>query len=201
MEQGIAYLAKSFRHLAREVQAYLFSGFIVLTNLFLLDYYYNAANVWGQIKESTIFLLGVFFIAYVIGQFTLAFYCLVLEATELDKKIEGFFFKKRFKGLQNFSDEETIEEKIRLIKTNPELYYHFIERDVILSLMRWNYSSAFVIVALINIGFCIFIHCDVYIIVSSLISIFIAFCFLVLHTYTQKENAHQMQKIKEIINL
>ncbi|MCB0708416.1 MAG: hypothetical protein KDC15_03375 [Chitinophagaceae bacterium] len=197
MDKLIEELFKVFSHLAREIQAYVFSGFILLLNIFLIDFIYYDSFLWDAIKGHS-FLTWIFvIICYILGQFALALYAFLLEFTRLDLWLQTRIFKSRFTSINNFTDENTVLDKATILKKDERLYFHFIERNVNLTVMRWNFSSAFLLISIVDF---IYLtkeyHCKILIV--GLVSLFISWCFLILSIFTQKENADQISKLKTL---
>src|SRR5690606_12934112 len=126
------------------------------------------------------FILFMIITSYVIGQVCLAFYTATIEVTRFDKLMYRKIFVKRFPSITEATDEMLMEDKGKIFKANKELYFHFIERDVNLSTLRWNYSSAFSISSLIYV-FYLFVEFKKMILIMAIISFVLSFCLMLLH--------------------
>lgn len=197
MDKTIEQIFKVFSHLSREIQTYIFTGLILVFDFYIIDYVYYSSQYSRAVSSFQYFGLIILVGAYIIGQICLGFYCLVLEITRFDKFLYKVIFKRRYPNITDATDEAMIEDKGIIFKKDKELYFHFIERNVNLGLMRWNFSSAFLIITIINIGFCIFSEYNKETLEIGLFSFFISICLMLLHIMTQKENALQIMKLKE----
>lgn len=200
MDKTIEQLFKVFSHLAREILVYAFTGFILILDLFYLDYLYNSGTFYKDFVTSKYFSVVIIIISYILGQIVMAIYCMFLEFWRFDKILYRLIFKIRFPDTKDPVDEKMIDDKAIILKDNEKLYFHYIERNVNLSIMRWNYSGVFVLISIINF-ICYYSSKNtinqVYWI--ALICIFIGWCLMVLHIYTQKENFEQIKKLKTLI--
>jgi len=141
MDKAIEQLFKTFNHLAREVQVYVFSGFVIAINALIIDhFYYNSTLLtFIQTKKLTIPIVVVL---YLIGQFCMAFYYLLLEWKGVDKKINSFL---------GFNYSVELKYLPKIYNNSTELYLHFVERYAILMMMRWLISAACFINLIIDI--------------------------------------------------
>ena len=201
MDKTIEQLFKVFSHLARDIQNYLFSGFIIIFNIYLLDYFYYSGSIWKEIADNKIFIPGVIIAAYILGHISLGFYTLIIEWPEFDKRLNEKLFKKRFPDVKIVSDSELIPAKLKTLNNNKELYFHFIEREYILSNIRWNYSAAFLLISLCDFTYLIFDKYVWQILMTAILSLFAAVCLLLISIFTQKENAAQLKSLQGITPL
>jgi hypothetical protein len=141
MDKAIEQAFKIFNHLAREIQIYLFSGLVIGSNLIIIDYFYYRSS-WLTFIQKNNLIVPTAIILYLIGQFCMAFYYMLLELTKFDKKINKCF------GFKYNIDSKSLPS---LYAKNTELYLHFVERFIILTMMRWTVSAACFINILINI--------------------------------------------------
>ena len=198
MEKVIEETFKIFSHLARDIQTYVIAGFILLFDFYIIDKTYYSESFSRQIFCSNYFILIIIVASYILGQICLAFYTFIFEIKMIDKWFYNNFFVNRFtSSLTETTDENMMADKGKIFKSNKELYFHFIERDVNLSTLRWNYSSAFLICSIINILYCIFENYEKEILIIAGVSIFISWILLLLHIFTQKETAYQVSKLKD----
>jgi hypothetical protein len=201
MDKTIEQLFKVFSHLARDIQNYLFSGFIIIFNIYLLDYFYYSSSIWKEIANNKILIPSVIVAAYILGHISLGFYTLIIEWAGVDTFLNRELFKKRFPDVKIVSDSELISAKLKTLNNNKELYLHFIEREYNLSNMRWNYSAAFLLISLCDFTYLIFDKNVWQILMTAILSFFAAMCLLLISIFTQKENAAQLKSLQGITRL
>ncbi|MFN8296508.1 MAG: hypothetical protein U0T69_09955 [Chitinophagales bacterium] len=203
MDKTIEQVFKIFSHLAREIQTYIFSGLILLLNFHMIDRYYNDCEITKEIMGYDYYIVMLLIVAYILGQISLGFYCFVLEVHSYEERIYAKLFKDRYKNVDSATDEVMIRKKGEIFLKNREIYFHFIERNVNLALMRWNYSSAFLMIFLIDLGFGLvglfFQEWHPIMLIIAFFSFIISAWLMVLHAMTQKENILQLNELKEII--
>lgn len=141
MDKLIEQILKSFSHIAREIQLYFLSGLIIFINIICLDYFYYDSSLRLFLNQNNV-LIPTIFIIYIAGHFCMAFYFILLEYKHNDDKIAQWM------GL-NVEKNETLLPS--LFQKNPVSYFHFVERYVVVSLMRWLISSACTICFLVNL--------------------------------------------------
>lgn len=146
MDKLIEQVFKAFNHLVREIQIYLISGGMVILNIFVIDYYYFN-NSLSQFISRKQYVLPWIIVAYVTGHICMAFFYTILEWKKLDKKLNK---------LLGFTHDIKSELLPKIYIKHQDAYRHFLERYVLLSMMRWNMSAAFFINFLINLYFIIF---------------------------------------------
>lgn len=145
MDKAIEQIFKVFNHLAREIQVYLFSGLLIATNVLIIDnFYYNNALL-SFIRTNSL-TIPVAIILYLLGQFSMAFYYTIIELPKFDKKINLLL------GFSYTVDSNALPA---IYKKDPELYIHFVERYIILTMMRWTLSAGCAINFLVDIAFLI----------------------------------------------
>lgn len=199
MDKAIEQLFKTFSHLARDIQNYIFSGFIILANIYLIDFFYYSGSVWKHLSGSNLFIPGIIIVAYILGHISLGFYTVLLEWKEVDKKMNGKLFKKRFSE-KSVSDTETVTEKIKAFNKSKSVYFHFIEREYILSNIRWNYSASFLLVSICDFIFVFFKGHQWQVLLTAILALVAAFFLLLLSVFTQKENGSQIAALLAIPN-
>lgn len=196
MDKIVEEMSKIFSHLARDIQNYIFTGLIVLSNCYLLDRIYNSGSISCEIHNHEYYLLMLVIASYIIGQICLSFYTVILELPRIDEKLYQKMFTRRYPRIASATDEASIKQKGKIFKADKDLYFHFIERDVNLGTIRWNYSSAFFICSLINFGFCIFSTYYQIIFWTAVAEVVISIFLMILHIITQKENVDQLNKLQ-----
>lgn len=199
MDKTIEQILKVFSHLARDIQNYIFSGFIILANIYMLDYFYYSNAFWKEISSLNLFIPCVIIASYILGHISLAFYTLIIESTRFDLFLYRVLFAKRFKSVNLVQDEQLLSLKIQSFAKNRDTYFHFIEREYILSNIRWNYSAAFLIASI-----CDFIYyfrpssCYWQILVAAVLCLTFAISLLLISVYTHKENTTQLKCMEGI---
>lgn len=143
MDKTIEQIFKVFNHLAREIQAYFFSGLVIALNGLLLDYLFFDLSLFGFIKSKEL-LVPTLIVIYLLGQFSFGFYYLVLETWKGDKKINQKI------GINADIDNSALPG---IYIKNPELYLFFVERYMTLHLMRGTLCSSCFLNVVTNIFF------------------------------------------------
>ena len=141
MDKTIEQIFKAFNHLAREVQIYLFSGLVVGTNVIVIDYFYYQSTLLTFIRTNAL-AIPIIIVLYILGQFCMALFYAILEWKKFDEKI------KKFLGFNYKVDSKSLPQ---IYSKNPVLYLHFVERYIILTMMRWTLSAACFINFIIDI--------------------------------------------------
>ena len=196
MDKLFEGISKVFSHLARDIQTYIFAGFIVLANVYVIDDTYYSGDISYRILHADYTILIIIVASFIVGHICLGFYAFILEFWRFDKVLYNMFFARRFKGVKDATDESIIQDKGAIFKTDKDLYFHFIERDVNLATLRWNYSSAFFICAIIDFTHMIFMNFNKTIFLIGILSAFCSWLMMLLHIFTQKENVDQIMKLK-----
>lgn len=136
---------KYLKHLTREILIYWLSGFIILFDIIIIDFFHYNESIFKFLithKDlSSLFIIVMIFICYILGQISMGLGYLLLEKTKIEEKI------KKCCKIEKF-ENKGYQEKI--FKENPALYEFFIERYDNLSYMRWNLSISFLICFVIN---------------------------------------------------
>lgn len=198
MDNTIEQIFKVFSHLARDIQNYIFTGFIILANVYMIDYYYFGRAIWAQLSSLSIFIPCIIIAAYIIGHIALAFYTLIIESTRVDLFLYKNLFSKRFKAAEVLKEDELISSKIKFFKSHNETYFHFIEREYILSNIRWNYSAAFLICAICDSAFYFGVAKHRPVIIAAALSLFLSIILLLLSVFTHKENSVQLKSMNTL---
>jgi hypothetical protein len=141
MNNAIEQVFKVFNHLAREIQVYLFSGLVIAVNVLIIDYFYYNSTLLAFIRTNTLTIPAAI-VLYLLGQFCMAFFYTILEWTNLDRKINKFL---------NFDYKVDSNSLPKIYEKNRELYLHFVERYIILIMMRWTISAACFINLIIDV--------------------------------------------------
>jgi len=132
MENVADQIFKTFHHIAREVQIYFLSGFLVLMNCLLLDSLYFDYSLIGYINLHGL-AIPFAILAYATGHFCMAVYYIAFEVTNLER------FVKEKLSLGGRINRTALPQ---LYSRNKEQYLHFVERYVILSEMRATLAAA-----------------------------------------------------------
>jgi hypothetical protein len=183
MDETISQVFKAFNHVARELQIYFISGFLVLVNTyFALDP--KHLSFLEAHKSSAFFGAGVIIVAYVLGHVCMAVYYVLLEWTKLEKVIDRVL---RFKN-------ETPPGSLPLLfQKDSAVYLHFVERYVLLSLMRWNLSAAFFIMSITHFV----LGSSSAQFVFAIACLIIAFALYVLMLCTEEEKMNRVKSLLE----
>ncbi len=208
MDKILEGVSKIFSHLARDIQAYILAGLVLLLNFYILDTTYHSGRFSEVILEIEYPFWIVLVLAYILGQISLGFYSCLLELTRWDIKfLYKRVFKKRFEKKDKegniivcdpATEEKMIRGKWQLYKTDKDIYIHFVERQVILAVMRWNLSAVFLIASLLDLGYCLIVRCDKTIIGAAIVFFVLSLLLMILHIQTQRENDDQLEKVTDL---
>ncbi|GGB06850.1 hypothetical protein [Mucilaginibacter rubeus] len=119
----------------------------------------------------------------------MAFFYILLEWRGLDKKLNK---------LMGFSYIIKSSVLPSIYKKDKEAYVHFIERYIVLSMMRWNFSAAFFINFLIDLSFTIFIKYYWQVVLLTTLSLVVSFIMFVLTSKTEKDYAGRIQSMENL---
>jgi len=188
MDTAIEQIFKVFNHIVRELQVYFTSGILVLSNIYVIDFFYYNCSLFNTINQKQ-FLIPAIIITYVIGHICMAFFYILLEWRGLDKKLNK---------LMGFSYIIKSSVLPSIYKKDKEAYVHFIERYIVLSMMRWNFSAAFFINFLIDLSFTIFIKYYWQVVLLTTLSLVVSFIMFVLTSKTEKDYAGRIQSMENL---
>ncbi len=170
---------KYLKHLTREILIYWLSGFLILINIFIIDYFYYDESILNFIELRkdllSLFTISLIFVSYILGQICMGIGYVILEKTGLEKSL------KKCTKIEDFEIKGVLE---KLYKNDKEHYEFFIERYDNLSYMRWNLSIALLIIFIINLIF-IFKFCYWQILLLTILSIFFSIITYVLYLKTE----------------
>ena len=186
MDKTIEQIFKVFNHIVRELQVYFISGLLVFLNIYAIDFFYYDSSFFKVVNQEQ-FIVPLIIVAYVVGHICMAFFYVLLEWTKLDVKLN------RLLGF-NYSVESSVLPSI--YKVNKESYTHFIERYVILVMMRWTMSSAFFIIFLTDLYFTIFKSYKWQICLLTILSLVASFCMYVLTSRTENDYSDRIESMK-----
>jgi hypothetical protein len=138
MGKASEQLLKAFGHVAREIQIYFLSGFLILLNVGLLDHFYHNGYLWQHTSQKPLFSVTVVIVAYVLGNACMGFYYVLFEWKGIDTKLNSIL---------GFPDRGITAPEPALFKKDAKLYRYFVERYSLLVMMRWTLSSSFLIMS------------------------------------------------------
>lgn len=186
METVFEQFFRAFNHLAREIQIYVFSGFVIFINALIIDHFYFNSTLLVFIKVNTLAIPAIISL-YLLGHFCMAFFYTILEWPKLDKKIN------RLLRLESFVDSKSLPT---IYKQNPGIYIHFIERYVILTMMRWTLSAACFINLIIDL--IILFKKDIHwqLLLTTIAFATGAIIFYLLSAKTEKDYAERISSLK-----
>jgi hypothetical protein len=188
MDKAIEQIFKVFNHLAREVQIYLFSGLLVAINVLAIDHLYFQSSLLTFIQKNSL-VVPAAIVLYLIGQFCMAFYYVILEMPKLDMKISKFF---------KFDFQVDSKVLPKLYSKDTEVYIHFVERYIILSMMRWTLSAACFINFITDIAVLAIKDFRWQLLLALIIFASGAFFFFLLTTKTESDYARRINSLKEM---
>lgn len=187
MDKAIEQLLKIFNHLAREIQVYVLSGFLIAVNILIIDYFYYNLSLWNIIKTNSLEIPAIF-ILYILGQLSMALYYTIIELPSIDEKIKSIL------KLDYIIDSTALPS---IYKKDPEIYMHFVERYVILTMMRWTLSAACFINFITDIIFLLKKDYHWQILLITLISFVGSIILLLLTTRTEKDYSDRIDSLKD----
>lgn len=198
MKDAIDSVGKIFSHLARDIQNYLITGLIVLFNLYFLDQRLMKGELTDHFSDLEYRVAGILIAAYVTGHICLGVYTITLELTRLDFWLAKVFFSRRYDQLANGSGsyKDFVVKKRKIFLCNLNLYMHFVERNVNLATMRWNYSAAFFISFLIDV-ICGWNKHDSTVVYVGVLALLVSFILLILYVITEKECTADVKVLSE----
>lgn len=194
MDKAIEAIFKVFTHLARDIQTYIFAGCILIGNYYLLDQKFQGGEFTETVLQSPYFVGIIIVAAYILGQICLAFYTLI-EISGLEK----FLYKRALpKYKVTVPRNKILANKIKSMVKNKDAYIHFVERNNNLGTLRWNYSSAFMLCALMDVCFMLRNHWDGITILNASICLAASILLMVLHIITYHECVKQTRLLFEL---
>jgi len=189
MDKTIEQIFKAFNHIARELQIYFLSGFLLLMNLGVIDQIFFNRTIWKYTHLQSLFIPTLIIVAYILGHICMAVYCVALEVTGLDKRINALvptenkdLHDERIRNLN-----ETLPSLPELFVRDRTAYMHFVERYSLLVLMRWNLSAAFLIMAAMDFLCTISPIFRLYSFVAGVASLAACLMFYVLMLYSERD--------------
>ncbi len=186
MDKTIEQLFKAFHHLAREIQVYFLSGVLLALNISIIDYFYYQNSLLKFIESHNL-LFPVLLIIYISGHFCMAIYFIVFELSKIEEKL----LRKLKMGFEK--DERALPN---IYKIDPETYVHFIERYIIISLMRWTMSAACFIGVIIDSIFLITKGFHLRLLIIDLVFTIGAVSFFLLYAQSEKEYWDRVNSMK-----
>lgn len=187
MDKTIENIFKTFNHIARELQFYFIPGFLILLNIYALDFFYYENSISNLIRQNY-FILAIIIIAYVLGHISIGFFYVIIELPGIDKKINKLL-------KLNYKIESNILPK--LFKEDKESYFHFIERYAMLTLMRWTMSASFFIIFLTDAIFLSIKHFIWQICTLTIVSFISSVLLFILTSKTEKDYADRIESMKD----
>lgn len=185
MDKTIEQIFRAFNHIARELQVYFVSGLLVILNVYVIDFFYYDQSFYNIVGKKEFIVPGII-VAYIIGHVCMSFFYVLLELTKFDKKLNkrlGFDFNVDSNVLPN------IYEK------NKESYIHFIERYVVLTMMRWTLSSAFFINFLVDLYFTLFHEYNWQTCLLTVLNFLASVTMYILTTRTEKDYSDRINSM------
>ncbi|MEW6428330.1 MAG: hypothetical protein AB1568_09880 [Thermodesulfobacteriota bacterium] len=190
MDKTIEQVFRAFSHIAREIQLYFIPGFLILLNIYAVDFFYYKNSI-SYLIEKHYFSLIIIVVSYVLGHVCMALYYVLIEHFGIDKKINAIL---------KFDYKVESDLLPKLYRDDKESYFHFIERYAILTLMRWTMSASF---------FVIFVTDTVYLSIKpykwqiftlASISFFSSIFMLILTNYTEKDYAGKIKSMSNVVD-
>lgn len=173
-------LLNVFTHLSREIQIYILSGFLIISNFAFIDYFYFDSSLINYFSNNHLIIISIIF-SYIIGHLSMGLFYLIFEKTGIDKKFNP-----------NYNSIKT-NHFIDIYNNNPKAYSYFIERYDTLTNMRCTLCTSCLVNAIVLIPFLIIYSIFWQIFLALFIFLISSFVFYSLSIQTEKE-------LKEKIN-
>jgi uncharacterized membrane protein len=187
MDKTIEQLLRTFNHIARELQVYFLSGFLVLLNVGYIDHSYYRGTLWHHVNQQPLFIPTLIIVAYVIGHICMGVYYVLLEKTTLEERARRVLSLKR----ENYDAVQP-----SLFQKDQNVYLFFVERYVLLELMRCTLSVAFFLMALMNGGCCLYwlrlSECNCRTFILAILFFVLSLFLFVLTLVTEKEKSDRI---------
>ncbi|NOT52427.1 MAG: hypothetical protein HOP10_14245 [Chitinophagaceae bacterium] len=201
MDKIVEGVSRIFSHLARDIQAYMLAGLVILLNFYILDSTYYSERFTEEILKIEYPFWIVIILSYILGHICLGIFSAFVEIPKFDKWLYKKVFASRFADTQDATEEATVKGKWELFKANKDAYIHFIERQVILGIMRWNLCAAFLISSITDLAYLLFKHYDKNILAATIGFFAISVFLMIIHIQTQRENADQIEKVQDLFTI
>lgn len=190
MDKSLEQIFKAFSHIAREVQIYFISGFIILLNIYILNYTYHQNSFLNLLKQPYV-CVAIIAVSYVLGHLAMGFYYVFLELTGVDRIINTWL------GLYCDINSKLLPE---IYMKDKEIYIHFIERYAMLSLMRCVMCSSFFIIFFLY-TVCLYIHPFSNVIwILAVVSLISSVILFMLTSKTENDYARKISSIHDYIS-
>jgi len=187
MKESVGKILEVFSHIAREIQIYFLPGFIILSNICLINYFFFEGSLIDFIITRNLELYLIIF-SYIFGQVSFAFYYCIIEIPKIDCLITQIFFNET-------KDFTHLLPKLR--EKNNDQYTFFIERYIILINMRWNLSASFTINAIINSISYIYFFSHKSLLLLATFDLAVGLMFYLLTKKTEVDYTHRIKSIIE----
>lgn len=190
MDKSLEQIFKVFSHIAREVQIYFISGFLILLNSYVLNLSYHQHSFLNLLKQPYVWV-AIIAVSYVLGHLAMGFYYVILELTGADRIINTWL------GLSCDINSKLLPE---IYFKNKEIYIHFIERYAMLSLMRCVMCASLFIIFLIDTIYLYIQPFNNVISTLALVSLMSSVILFILTSKTEKDYAGKISSIHDIIS-
>lgn len=191
MDKTIEQVFKAFSHIARELQIYFIPGFLILLNAYIIDCYYYNNSIYKLIVINYSGL-ALFVISYVLGHICMSFYYVLLELPGIDK-----IFNK-WLGLSCNVDSNVLP---KIYNENKESYYHFVERYIILTFMRWTISASLFIIFITDTVYLYVKPFKEHIWILAVISLVSSLFLFILSSKTEKDYAGRVEQMSKTVEI
>ena len=105
---------KYLKHLTREILIYWLSGFLILINILIIDYFYYNESILIFIELHkdllSLFTISLIFVSYILGQICMAIGYLFLEKTGIEKSL------KKYNKIEDFEKKGILKNSTKIIK-------------------------------------------------------------------------------------
>ena len=181
-------LTKVFKHLSRDIFIYFFPGFVVLFNIFLIDYVFNSFKLFSYLSKFSISIFVSFVFSFLVGHLVFGLIYFLFELTRLEK-----YFRCKF----NFITVSTLDD-INTFNNFPDLHEQYIERHSQLYLMRWNLSGSIMLCSVFNLLHFAFFDFSILFFIISITTLILGFFLYVLSLKTENDCAEYINLINNL---
>lgn len=178
-------LTKVFKHLSRDVFIYFFPGFVIILNVFMVDYIFNSFKLFNYLSEFSISILVSFVFSFLVGHLVFGLLYFLFERSGFE-----FFLRCKF----NFTSFNMLNDLI-IYSKYPNLHEQYVERHSQLYLMRWNLSGSIMLCSFFNLLHFVFFEFSILFFLISIATLIIGFFLYVLSLKTEHDCAEYINLI------
>lgn len=191
MDKVATQILELFKHLVRDIFAYLVGGLLIIVNILFIDtQFFNKAFYLYVINYDEYLPVIIVLFSYGLGQLIMGFMYLAIELSGIEKYI---------KKLPRFKYSSDLEDEIFIFIKNKDAYDFFVERYNYLSYFRWSLAGAGLISFLIDVAALAKYGYNPIIVASSIFMIVTFLIFLLLHYQTDHDFNSRVKILNKVI--